>query len=204
MHAQSTISPPRHEQRGTDSTVTVAPTVAYALTSLAIAGIWGSIILATVLAPDMISGSQHEHLPLVGFTYWVWGAIATGLVLQAAVENIRLAVTRSAWLALGLGVSVIWLAVLLVAVFAPVFITGTDPTRLPLAALGAPIAGVVLTSVLCGFIRAVEANPQTGSTPALAAPSAASSLRDLATLRDAGVITSDEFEAKKTELLGRM
>ena len=45
------------------------------------------------------------------------------------------------------------------------------------------------------------------SSPPQSRPSSedpAESLRKLAELRDAGVVTSEEFEAKKAELLGRL
>ena len=206
MQAQSTLTalPTQpSEVRGSG----VAHTTAYAMTSLAVAAIWISVVLATALAPDMISGSQHEHLPLVGFTIWLWGAIATGFVVQTTVDGLRRGYSRSAWLALGFGVVVIWLGVLLVTVLAPTFVTGTDPTTIPLAALGAPIAGLVLTSLLCSFVKAVEPLPaasQPVSTIGFSGSTVAANLRDLAALRDAGIVTDAEFETKKTELLGRM
>ena len=42
----------------------------------------------------------------------------------------------------------IWVVVALASIFAPELVTGTDPTRIPLAALVAPIAGLVGT----GFV----------------------------------------------------
>ncbi len=53
---------------------------------------------------------------------------------------------------------------------------------------------------------AINANVAQGapSAPAVPAPDAAEQLRKLADLRDEGVITSEEFESKKAEILGRM
>jgi hypothetical protein len=38
-----------------------------------------------------------------------------------------------------------------VSLIGPVFVTGTDPTRIPIAALIAPIAGFLLTRFLAEF-----------------------------------------------------
>jgi hypothetical protein len=131
------------------------PWYAYAFTGLAIASIWVSVVLASIYAPDFVSGSQQEHLTLVGWVDWVWGAIATGFVVLAAIQGIRAATTSlAAWTSLGIGVALTWLGVCLVSVFAPVFITGSDPTRIPLAAMGTPILGVFVTWFVCTFVKA--------------------------------------------------
>jgi hypothetical protein len=131
------------------------PWYAYAFTGLAIASIWLSVVLASIFAPDFVSGSQQEHLRLVGWVDWVWGAVATGFVVLAAVQGIRAATTSlAAWMSLGIGIALTWLGVCLVSVFAPVFITGSDPTRIPLAAMGIPILGVFVTWFVCTFVKA--------------------------------------------------
>jgi hypothetical protein len=55
---------------------------------------------------------------------------------------------RLVGLAPGIAVASIWVVVALAGIFAPELVTGTDPTRIPLAALVAPIAGLVAT----GFV----------------------------------------------------
>jgi hypothetical protein len=130
------------------------PVSVYALTGLALLSVWVSVAVAMMFAPDMVSGSQHEHLALVAWTDWIWGLVATGTVTLAAVRGVKAKVAGLApWLALAISVAVVWLGVMLVSVFAPVFVTGTDPTVLPMAALGAPIVGVVLTGFICRFIE---------------------------------------------------
>lgn len=129
-------------------------TYAYAMTGVAVASIWVSVILTSIFAPDFVSGSQQEHLPLIPWGEWLWGAIATSFVVLAAINGMRKKVmNRVPWIALGVGVGLTWLAVMLVSVFAPVFVTGSDPTRIPLAAMGAPIAGVFLTWFTCTFVK---------------------------------------------------
>lgn len=127
---------------------------AYIGTGIAIASIWMGVVLASIYAPDFVSGPNQEHLPLVGWSDWLWGAVATGFVALAAVEGIRKRVWSVApWMALGVGVGLVWLGVLLVTIFAPVFVTGTDPTRIPLAAMGVPIVGVFVTWFVCTFVK---------------------------------------------------
>ena len=107
---------------------------------------------------------------------------------------------------------------LLVTIFTPDFVTGTDPTRLPFGAMLSPIAGSVLTGIVCSFVRAGFHRPQAAaeatrpivpqivssvSQQALA-DDAAAKLRQLPELRDAGAITQEEFETKKRELLSRI
>ncbi len=168
----------------------------------------------------MVTGTQHDRMPIAALGDWVWGAIATGAVVTAGMDGIRADVSaRTAWMTLGIGVGVVWIAVLLVSVFAPDFVTGTDPTRLPFGAMLSPIAGLALTRVVCGFVKAafqqrpmeLRGRMQTGVrggspdfAPLTANDDAAARLRQLPELRSSGVITEEEFETKKRELLSRM
>lgn len=104
-------------------------------------------LLFSIFAPDLVSGSQQEHLPIAGLTAWPWAAAATGYVLMAT--RVRDASDDpSVWLGFELSVVVIWAVVALAGIFAPELVTGSDPTRVPLAALVAPVAGLVAT----GFV----------------------------------------------------
>ncbi len=49
--------------------------------------------------------------------------------------------------------AVVWIGVALVSAFAPVMVTGTDPTTIPLAAIGVPIVGSFLTWMICTLVR---------------------------------------------------
>ena len=197
MQAQLTITPvPPEAARPRDRAST---TFAYGLTGLALASIWISVILASAMAPDFVSGSQQEHLPLVAITAWLWGAIATGFVVLTALEGTRSgSFGRSAWVALGTGVSLVWLGVLLLSVLAPAFVTGSDPTRIPLASIGAGILGVFGTWFVCLFVKASSA-PRASASETVPVK-----LRELAALRDEGVITPQDFESTKANLLRRM
>jgi hypothetical protein len=104
----------------------------------------GSVLLAVMAAslfsPDLITGSNQEHLPLAGMMDWLWGLIA--IAYLAFVRSERATVT------LGLSVAILWLAVAVTSIASPSMVTGTDPTQIPIAALIAPIVGCLAT----GFI----------------------------------------------------
>lgn len=145
-----------------------APTGRHVLTAslaalapgLAVAAIWLSTLCFSVFAPDLVSGSQQEHLPIAGLTAWVWAAAATGYVLMAA-RNRSPRDESAVWLGFELSVTVIWVVVAVAGIFAPDLVTGTDPTRIPLVALVAPVAGLVAT----GFVALHACTRGSASAP---------------------------------------
>jgi hypothetical protein len=48
-----------------------------------------------------------------------------------------------------ISIAAIWLAIALASIYGPVLVTGTDPTRVPLTALVAPVAGTEATAFVC-------------------------------------------------------
>lgn len=186
------------------------PGFAYLMTGAAVAAIGVSGVLGSIFAPDMVTGAQHDHIN-GSFIGWIFDLVAIGMVLTAAMKGIRAKVVDPApWTMLGIGVSVVWVAVLLVAVFAPVWVVGTDPEQIPIWGLFGAIAGIVITGVLCNFVRTAAFEPAGVSdvpTPQATermTDDAAGKLGQLAQLRDAGAITEAEFQTKKTELLSRI
>ena len=197
---------------------------AYLMTGVAIGCIAISGVFGSIFSPDFVStsgaavGYTRQHTPMAAYSGWIWDVIAIAIVLPAAMTGFRAKVTdRSAWTVLGLGAGGIWLAVMFVSIFAPVMVTGTAPwlTWVPLGEIFAVIAGIVLTYILCKFVKATlfepdeaqpgketTATPKGGSEPAVDEPT--TKLRQLAQLRDSGVITEAEFQAKKDELLSRI
>jgi len=194
---------------------------AYLMTGIAIGCIVISGVLGSIFSPDLVStggsadsGYTHQHVPVAAYSGWIWAVIALAMVLPTAMQGIRAKVTdRVPWTMLGLGAGSIWLAVMFISIFTPVMVTGTAPwiTEVPLASFISVVAGVVLTWLLCRTVKAAffeSAEPQPGSattTPTVdvepAAEDATVKLRRLAQLRDSGVITEADFQAKKDELL---
>jgi hypothetical protein len=114
-------------------------------TAVAVAGLWLSMALSSLFAPDLISSSQ-DNVPIVALTIWPWGAVATGFVLFGAAFPARDRMAR--W---GLPMAVLGIlgAVALVSVFAPTIVSGSDGTIVPVAGLFAPVAGAVATGYAC-------------------------------------------------------
>jgi len=105
-------------------------------------------------APDLVSGSHQDHLALVGAGDWIWGLVATAFVILAILDGVRRHVVNpTPWWGLAIGVAAVWIVVLAVSCCAPVMVTGTDPTRIPLAAMGIPIVGVFMTWFVCTLAR---------------------------------------------------
>jgi len=194
---------------------------AYLMTGIAIGCIVVGGIFGSIFSPDFIStggsadiGYTHQHVPVAAFSGWIWNLIAIAMVLSAAMRGIRAKIAdRAAWTLLGLGAGGIWLAVMFVSIFAPVMVSGTAPwlNWTPLGEIFSVIAGIILTWILCHFVKTdlfqpAEALPraETNTWPEFAADDEGVKLRQLAQLRDTGVITEADFKAKKDELLSRM
>ena len=123
-------------------------------TAIGIGGIWVAVLLISLLAPDLVSGSQQQHLPVAAFATWFWGA-AGNLVLLWAMGRLRgSARWQPIWIGLSVATLGIWALATILAITLPVMVTGTDPTRIPFAAIFAPIAAAMLTA-LAGAIASV-------------------------------------------------
>jgi predicted MFS family arabinose efflux permease len=107
---------------------------------VAVGSVIVAVLFASLYSPDMITGSSHEHLPLAAFSDWLWGSVAIGYL--SYVRRDRSDAT------FGISVGVLWLAVALTSIFASPFVTGSDPTTIPLAALIAPVVGAIVTGFL--------------------------------------------------------
>ena len=196
---------------------------AYLMTGIAVACIVINGVLGSIFSPDLVStsgtatGYTHQHVPIAAYSGWIWSVIALAMVLPTAMQGIRAKVPdRVPWIMLGLGAGGIWLAVMFISIFTPVMVTGTAPwlTWVPLASFISVVAGVVLTWLLCrtvkeAFFESAESQPGPATTmptvgPEPPANDAATRLRQLAQLRDSGVITNAEFQAKKDDLLSRI
>lgn len=123
----------------------------YLFAGIAVASIWVAVAISSIWSPDMITGSQHEHIPIAGFVDWLYAAIASGLVLMAFSRRTP-GTSRALWLGFTIVTAGIWFVVALASILAPTMVTGTDPTTIPIAAFAAPIAGVVATAFASVFV----------------------------------------------------
>ena len=110
---------------------------------VAIGVVVASAFATTAFAPDLVSGSQHEHLPLPALLVWLWSMPAILYLRPSSNRTVPISAADAATI-----VS-IWVLSAAAAVFGPVLVTGTDPTRVPLAALAAPIVATLATGDVC-------------------------------------------------------
>ena len=61
----------------------------YVPVTLAIVAIGPAVLLSSIDAPDMVTGSTHEHLAIAALGDWMWGGMATALLLLAAAFTAR-------------------------------------------------------------------------------------------------------------------
>ena len=121
----------------------------------ALVGIWGAVLAISLFAPEMVSGSEQQHLPLAAFGTWIWGAVASRCVVstllrldgQGGVLD-QLRGQLVAFVAAG------WTVAALVAILGPEMVTGSDPTRVPIAALLSPVAATLLSTGACETVTA--------------------------------------------------
>src|SRR5688500_8457172 len=122
-----------------------------AWTAAGIAGIWVAVALISVFAPDMVSGSEQQHLPVAAFGSWLWGLAATGAFVWAMGKLRGSAARRPIWIGLTAVTLAVWLVATIVSIALPVVETGSDPTRLPV--------GAMVFTALAGITAGVFARP---------------------------------------------
>jgi hypothetical protein len=136
--------------------------------AISVTAIWVAVVLTSVLSPDMVHGSEQQHLPIAALINWFWGSVATAFVLIAvAIGHGRwLADRHEAWCLLSLAITLIWAAVTVLSIAVPRMETGTDPTKIPLAAIVSPVIGTVATGFVSGAAALLStAGSQAGRRP---------------------------------------
>lgn len=123
-------------------------------TSTGIVGIWAAVALISLFAPDFVSGSGQEHLPMAAFTTWFWGGVGTLIFLWAMGKLRGNATWRLTWIGLAIVILAVWGGATIIGIATPVFETGSDPTQIPVGAFFAPIAAAMLTA-LAGVVTNV-------------------------------------------------
>lgn len=123
-----------------------------ASTAVALVAIWGSATLAALYAPDMITGSNHEHMQLAMFLAWPLAAVATGMVLLAAGVSRREVQAAGPWALYALLTAIAWAASAVASVFVSPMVTGTDPTTIPIAAIVSPLFAVLVTAYAAIYV----------------------------------------------------
>jgi hypothetical protein len=134
-------------------------------TAIGIGGIWVAVLLISLFAPDMVSGSEQQHLPIAAFTTWFWGGIGT-LVFLWAMGKVRGSATwPPTWIGLSVTTLAVWTVATILGIAAPVFVTGSDPTRIPVAAFFAPVVAAMLTAFAGVIANVFLKGGTSGSAP---------------------------------------
>ncbi len=64
-----------------------APPTAVSSPAVALGSIWTAVVAISVFAPDLVSGSEQQHLPVAAFGTWIWGTVSTFMVLAALLRR---------------------------------------------------------------------------------------------------------------------
>ena len=128
-------------------------------TTIGIGAIWVAVLLISLFSPDLVSGSEQEHLPVAAITAWFWGGVGTVILLLAMGRLRGRPSWQPIWVGLSVATVVIWTVATILAITLPVLETGTDPTRVPVAAIFAPIAAAMLTALAGTVANVFRAGP---------------------------------------------
>jgi hypothetical protein len=115
-------------------------------TGLTLVAIWASATLAVVFAPDLVTGSNQEHIQVAMFLVWPLAVVATGMVLLAAVVSRRAGEAAGPWAVYAVLNALAWLGAAVAGIYVAPMVTGTDPTTIPIASIVAPIFSVLVTA----------------------------------------------------------
>lgn len=113
---------------------------------LTLASIWVAATIAVVFAPDLVTGSNHEHFQLAMFLMWPLAAVATGMVLLAAGVSRRGAEAAGPWAIYATLNAFAWFGAAIASVYVTPTVTGSDPTTVPIASIVAPVFSVLVTA----------------------------------------------------------
>jgi hypothetical protein len=134
-----------------------------AWTAAGMAGIWIAVIVISLGAPDMVTGSEQQHFPVAAASTWLWGLVSTGAFVWAVGKLRGNATRQPIWIGLTVATLVAWLVATILSVSLPRVETGSDPTRIPVGALVGPMAATALT-VLAGITASVFFRPPEATT----------------------------------------
>jgi len=134
-------------------------------TAVGIGGIWVAVLLISLFAPDLVSGSEQQHLPIAAFTTWFWGGVGTVVFLWTMGKVRGAASRRPTWIGLSVTTLAVWTVATILGIAAPVFVTGSDPTRIPVAAFVAPAVAATLTAFAGIIANVFERRAPSDSAP---------------------------------------
>jgi hypothetical protein len=128
----------------------------------AVGVIWLAVLLTGIFAPDMVTGSQQDHLNIAALANWFWGLLSTMFLLRATVfrrPSLERSDEEAVWMWSSVAVGTVWAAVTIISIATPPVVTGTDPTRVPMAAILAPIVATAIIRFGSEFVAQWPARP---------------------------------------------
>jgi hypothetical protein len=128
-------------------------------TLVGMVAIWIGVVAISITAPDLVSGSQQEHLPLAAFVAWIWGLIATVGFLWGMSKLRGSSERKSLWTGFAVAVVIVWSVAIVLSAAMPVWEMGSDPTRLPLWALVVPLGAALLTALAAVVVGLFSESP---------------------------------------------
>jgi hypothetical protein len=123
----------------------------YLFAAMTVTAIWVALTAASLWSPDLVSDTDRTHVPIAGFFDWIYAVLATGLVMMAFSRRTR-DIGRDSWAGFAIMISAIWVLVAIASVASPSLVSGSDGTVVPIAALAAPLAGLLATAFASVFV----------------------------------------------------
>ena len=124
-------------------------TTLFRLGALGVSAIWAGVVVTSVFSPDMVTGSEQNHTPIAAILTWAWGILASRTLITTLADAGRRPGRAGEVRVLVTGIALLWAAATIMAVYGPVVVTGSDPTKIPVAAILAPIAAMVMGNSAC-------------------------------------------------------
>ena len=121
-----------------------------------VATIWAAVVLISLFSPDNVSGAQQEHVPIAAILTWIWGLLATRTIITTFADERDHPDRFGELKVLGGVIAALWAGATAVAIWGPEIVTGTDPTRTPIAAILAPIVAMLMTRTGCELFSSLH------------------------------------------------
>ncbi len=131
-------------------------------TAAGIAGIWVAVIVISVFAPDMVTGSEQQHLRVAALSTWIWGLVSTGAFVWAMGKLRGNAARRPIWIGLAAATLTVWLVATILChrvIWAGIVAAvETDPARIIDRETSAPRSGAGVSPIVssCSSRRAAR------------------------------------------------
>ncbi len=121
---------------------------------VSIGAVWLAVLFTSLFSPDLVFGTEEEHVKLAAIANWFWGVLGTVFVLRSTVflRPSEIGWGQSdAWPWIAVAVAGLWLAATVVSIGVPTLEIGTDIQVPVAAAVASPIAAM-LTWYACRFL----------------------------------------------------